>query len=150
MTIFQSDAAKGKLPIAYPGFAGSSVAQRYSIIVPVGVAANDILEIACIPPGTRPADIVFDSDDLDTGAAITFDAGIMSGAWQSTDPTRTCGAEFLADSILGQAGGVERPTLASAYRVPVAATERSIGIKIKTVAGTPAQGVIGITLTIVA
>ncbi|CAN7305616.1 hypothetical protein LJR231_001573 [Phyllobacterium sp. LjRoot231] len=152
MTILQSNAAKGTLPIAYPGYAGQAVTQRHSIVVPANVAANDILEMLPIPPGCRSVELVMDSDDLDTGGApaITIDVGIMSGDFGSTDPARTIGAEFFAASTLPQAGGVARPTLASAYRVPTSATERSIGIKIKTVAATPVAGTIGLTLTVVA
>jgi hypothetical protein len=150
MTILQSNAAKGILPIPYPGFAGQAVAVRHTIVVPANVAANDILEVLPIPPGCRPVELIVDSDDLDTAAAITFDVGVMSGEFGSTDPARTCGAEFFLNSTLGQAGGVARPTLASAYRVASSPTERSIGIKIKTVAGTPVAGTIGVTLTIVA
>ena len=152
MSIFQSNAAKGTLPTAYPGFAGQAVTQRFAIQVPTNVAANDILEMLPIPPGCRSAEIIVDSDDLDTGGApaITFDVGIMSGEFGSTDPARTCGAEFFLNSTLAQAGGVARPTLASAYRVAVSPTERSIGVKIKTVAQTPQAGTIGVTLTVVA
>ncbi|MEK1928576.1 MAG: hypothetical protein AAAC47_02095 [Pararhizobium sp.] len=152
MTILQSNAAKGILAIAYPGFAGQAVTQRHTINVPANVAANDILEMLPIPPGCRVADIIVDSDDLDTNGApaITIDVGVMSGEFGSTDPARTCGAEFFSASTLGQAGGVARPTLASAYRVLHSPTERSVGIKIKTVAATPAAGTIGVTLTVVA
>jgi hypothetical protein len=152
MTIFQSNAAKGIVPTAYPGFAGQAVSQRHSIVVPANAIANDILEMLPIPPGCRVSEIVVDSDDLDTNGAptITFDVGIMSGEFGSTDPARTCGAEFFLNSTLGQAGGVARPTIVSAYRTAQIATERSVGIRIKTAAATPSAGTIGITLTVVA
>jgi len=150
MTIFQSDAIKGIVPTPYPAFAGVAVTTRFTITVPATAAANDILEAVIIPAGTRPADIFIDADDVDGGAGITFDLGVMSGAVGSKDPARTCGAEFFAASALGQTGGVAHPTLVSAYRVAASNVERSIGIKIKTAAATPQAGVIGITLTVVA
>lgn len=148
MGLKQSDAALGKIPIAYPSCAGETVTQRFSFTAPANIAQGDIIELAPIPPGVRVVDIVIDSDDLDTGTpAILLDVGIMSGAWGSNDGARTCGAEFFDGVDVAKAGGVARPTLASAYRQAAADTERSIGVKIDTAAATGAAGEIGLTVT---
>lgn len=152
MARFLSEAAKGTLSTPNPGFAGVAVTHRYTINVPTTVAVGDVLEIACIPPGCRAADIVVDSDKLDSNGSpvIAFDVGVMSGGWGDPDPARTIGAEFFAASNVAQAGGVARPTIASAYRVSHAAAARSVGVKITTRAATAVAGSIGITLTVVA
>jgi len=150
--LIQSDHAKGIQPTPYPGFAGQAVTHRYSIAVPADAGLNDILELACIPSGCRVAEIVLDADKLDSNGAptLTLDVGIMSGAFGDADAGRTCGAEFFAAATTGQAGGVARPTLASAYRTAGAATSRAIGVKIKAAAATGAAGTIGLTVTVVA
>lgn len=147
MGILQSDSAKGGIPIAYPAYAGHVVAQRHAFAVPVTIAQNDIVELACVPGGFRVVDIVFDSDDLDSGTpAILWDVGLMSGEWGSTDPARTCGDEFLDGTTISQAGGVARPTLAGAFRTSVAATDRSIGAKLVAAAAAAQAGTIGLTV----
>lgn len=151
MAIHKSDAAKGKHNIAYPGFAGQAVTFRYAMAVPTTVQADDILELAPIPPNCRVAEIVLDSNDLDSHGTPTLalDVGIMSGGW-GEDGARTVGAEFFAASEIGRTGGVARPTLATAYRTGTADHTRSIGVKIGAAAATAAAGQIGLTVTVVA
>lgn len=148
MGLTQSNHAKGIATAPYPGFAGQAVTHRFTVAIPADAALNDIFEVAPVPPGCRPVDIVLDVDDLDTGtAAITLDVGMMSGDFGDNDDSRTCGAEFFDGIDTAQAGGVARPTLASAYRVPVAAKARSIGVKIATAADAGQAGTIGLTVT---
>ena len=150
MAIFKSDAAKGLVATPNPQVAGADHTVRYSMSVPVtGLTAGDILELACIPAGCRPTDISVDIDDLDSGTAMVFDVGVMSGKWQD-EGARTCGNEFFAGSTLAQTGGVAFPTKKEAYRVAAASTARSIGVKITTLAGTAVAGQIGLTVTVVA
>jgi hypothetical protein len=153
MGVKQSDAAKGLVPIAYPSYAGCAVSQRFSFAVPAGgLAAGDIIELGCIPPGCRPVDVILDADDLDSNGAPTLalDVGLMSGEWGDADDTRTCGAEFFSASNVAQAGGLARPTLKTAVRVAASDKARSIGVKIATAAATAAAGTIGLTVTSVA
>lgn len=147
MAIKQSDAALGKINVPYPTYAGETVTVRYKYTVPLGLVLNDIIELAPIPPNTRVTDMILDSDDLDSGTALAFDVGIMSGAWQDPDQARTCGAEFFAADTVGQAGGVKRPTLKTAFRTVSAATARSIGVKFQAAAGTLVSGEIGLTVS---
>lgn len=152
MAIYQSDAAKGLQTPPNAQLAGVEGVMRYSMTVPTTIAAGDILELACIPPGMRVTEIIQDADDLDSNGTPTlaYDIGIMSGKFGDTTPSRTCGAEFYAGSTLGRTGGVDRPTLASAYRVGGGAAARSIGVKINTAAATPVSGTIGLTVRTVA
>lgn len=149
MGIKQSEWAKGRLPIPYPSYAGEVVAKRFTAALVAGdLDADDIVEMAPIPPGFRVVDMIFDADDLDTnvGPTITADVGIMSGLWGDTAQDRTCGAEFFAASTVAQAGGAVRPTLKTAFRTGVTDTERSIGIKFPAAAATAAAGTVGLTV----
>jgi hypothetical protein len=149
MPIYQSDAAKGLTTPPNAQLAGVEHVMRYPVTIPAtGVLANDIFEVACIPPGTRVTEIIQDSDDLDTNGTptIAYDIGIMSGVWRDTSQSRTVGAEFYSGSTLARTGGVDRPTLTSAYRSAAATTARSIGIKINALAATPVAGTIGLTV----
>lgn len=154
MGIKQNSAAKGTETIAYPSNAGEVVRNRFIFAVAAGVAiaAGDILEIGCIPANCEVVDIIIDSDAIDTGGspALVADVGIMSGEWGDEDQDRTCGAEFFSATDVLQAGGVARPTLASAFRTTKSDRARSIGIKVTTAAATQASGTIGLTVLVAA
>lgn len=150
MTIHQSDYANGSKSSPYPSEAGVVCALRATFSVPTDIAAEDIVELACLPPGCVPVDAIFDSDDLDTNATPTmvWDVGIMSGDWGDADSAsaRTCGDEFFDGSTTSQAGGVARTTEKDGLRVAASGSARSVGAKLVTVGATPAAGTIGLTL----
>lgn len=152
MANIQSDYAKGIKSTMYPPGKGYVSSHRYYYDVPAaGHSAGDIVELAPIPPDCTITDIIIDSDDLDSNGTptIAFDVGVMSGQW-GEEGTRTCGAEFFSGDNVGQAGGVSRPSLASAYKVAGQATPRSIGVKWATAAATAAAGQIGLTVFVAA
>jgi hypothetical protein len=146
MALIQSNSAKGLIVPPFPAFAGGIVAMRFSYDFVATPALNDILELAVIPAGSRVADMVLDCDDMDSGTALLFDVGIMSGKWQDPDNARTVGAEFFSGSNVGQAGTVARPTLKSAFRTVRTQSDRSIGVKIATAATGFVNGQIGLTV----
>lgn len=149
MAIIQSNWAKGIIAIPYASFAGVVVAQRFVISVTAAqLLLNNIFELAPIPIGHVPLDMVLDTDDLDTNAAptLTLDVGVMSGVWGDPDQARTVGAEFFAASNVAQAGGIARPTLKTAQRVAASQTARSIGVKVAAAPATAAPGDIGLTV----
>ena len=152
MAIIASSHARSATDTPYPATAGAATVYRASMTVPTTVQVGDILDLAVIPAGTRPVDLVIDCDDLDSGGSplITFDVGIMSGTPGDTVTARTCGAEFISASQIARTGGTARPTLATAFRVGQSSVERSIGVKITAVAATAVEGTIGCTLTIAA
>ena len=148
MALIQSKYAKGLIMAPYPAFAGAVVAHRFVHTLVAGAlpALNDILELAPIATNCKILDLILDSDDLDSGTALTLDVGVMSGSWGTNDAARTVGAEFFSASTLLQGGGVARPTLKTAFRVAPSSAERSIGLKFTgAVAGIQA-GEIGLTL----
>lgn len=147
MTITQSEWAKGRNNVPYPNNAGAICSVRCFVTVAATIAAGDIIELACLPAGHELVDAILDSDDLDTGTpGIVWDVGVMSGDWQSEDPARTCGNELFAATTISQAGGVARPTKKEAMRITASGKDRSIGLKLGVVAGTPAAGVIGLRI----
>lgn len=148
MALIQSDWAKLQRPYPYPQFAGHVVSARFFIsLTAAQMVVGNIVELAPLPSGCVPVGVVLDSDDIDSATAALLDVGIMSGDFGKNDGARTCGAEIFSQSNVGQAGGVARPTLASAFRIAAAATDRSIGVKIQTAPGTPVAGTIGLTLS---
>ena len=150
MSLIQSKYALGLVALAYPSIAGAATAIRYEHQLAAAPAAGDILELALIPNGTRVVDVILDSDDLDTNGAptLTMDVGLMSGDFGEENGARTCGAEFFAASTLGQAGGVARPTLKTAFRTTKSNKDRAIGVKFPAAAATFAAGVIGLTVIV--
>lgn len=148
MTLIQSKYAKGIVAIAYPSIAGGVSAMRFAHGVTAALQIGDIIELGVIPADTRVVDIILDSDDLDTNGAATlsWDVGIMSGAFGDDDPARTCGNQFFAGSTISRASGVERASKVSAFRTTVTGSDRSIGLKCTAVAATFAAGEIGITV----
>ncbi|EHK57639.1 hypothetical protein [Allomesorhizobium alhagi] len=151
MTIHQSNEAQGIAPVPYPAFAGHVVTHRFAFAVPADIVEGDTVELAILPANCRVVDMIFDSDDLDTGTpAIVWDIGIMSGEVGSTDTGRTTDDEFFDGSTLSQAGGVARPTIVTAFRTTATGQARSIGAKLVTDAATAAAGTIGLTVSYVA
>lgn len=147
MALFQSKFAKGGLPIPYPAFAGAVVAQRFHYDIAAAPAANDVFEIACLPAGCRVIEITVDSDDMDSGAGLSWDVGILSGVWGTNDSGRTCGNEFYASLTLSQAGGIAPDaTKKEAARTVPAANDRGIGLKCAVAAAGFVAGQIGLTV----
>lgn len=153
MTIHLSDWAKGTKSGPYPANAGVVVALRATFaFTSTQNVANDIMEMLELPPGCVPVDAILDTDDLDTDGApaLVLDVGLMSGTFGDNESVRTCADELFDGITTGQAGGLVRPTLAKAQRISPSNVSRGIGIKVMTVAATPASGTIGLTVFYVA
>lgn len=143
MALIQSGWPTRQHNTATAGCAGVEVAQLFEIALPAAaLVANDIIELGVLPAYNSISDAILVCDDLDTGGApaMAFDVGIMSGEVGDKDSVRTCGAEIFAASNVGQAGGVARTTLASAFTIGATDKDRSIGVKITTAAATQAVG----------
>ena len=149
MAIRQSKWAAGLLNVPYPSYAGHLVAVRFSFVfLAAQLVLNDIIELACLPAGCSLFGATLDSDDLDTGGspAVSFDLGLMSGDWGDPSQSRTVGAELFSGTTVARAGGLDRPVLASAWRIAPAAKPRSIGLKIAAAPATAAGGEVGLSL----
>lgn len=148
--LYHSKYARGSLRAPTPENAGEVVAHRFEYNVTGDEVLDDIIELAPLPAYMRVVDMVIDSDDLDDGAALALDVGVMSGKLgESLDEdgnARTCGAEFFDGDTVGQAGGVSRMALATGYRVAPVDHDRAIGVKIAAAAGTGKAGKVAVTV----
>jgi hypothetical protein len=149
--MLQTEYAKG-VEIA-PSPAGAGEVVSYRAIIALATAdqtLNNIIEMGPLPAGCELVDAILDSDDIDSGTSVKFDVGLMNGdfgALKDADGNaRTCGAEILSAVTTGQAGGVVRPTLATAFRIARSDVDRGIGLKINTAPGTPVAGTVGLTV----
>lgn len=141
MAIIQSEWATHQKNTATAGCAGTEVAQLFEIKWPTAaVASGDIIELGILPAYNSVTDALLICDDLDAGTTLVFDVGVMSGDVGDKVSVRTCNAELFSASTTGQAGGVARTTLASAFTIAAADKDRSIGVKVTTAATTPAPG----------
>lgn len=144
--IFQSDLAKGIIPLPYPVANEECVVRGYYTI-PTTIAENDVVELAIVPAGCKLTDIVLDSDDLDSGTpAIVWDIGFMTGDAGAAVSSRTVGQTLFASSAVSQAGGLARPTLKTAQRDAGSHVARGVGAKLVTDAATAVEGVLGMTI----
>lgn len=111
-------------------------------IVPAGLALNDVIEFGALPAFTVPTDLIMVCEDLDTGgaAAISLDAGILSGEYGSKLGTRTCGNEFFAADSTARTGGVKRADKAAGLLLACSNVDRGFGLKVTTAAATLAVG----------
>lgn len=144
MALIQSGWATRQRNTANGDCAGEEIAQEFFYTTEAGktLAVGDIIELGVLPATNAISDAILVCDDLDTGGspALAFDVGIMSGEVGDKDSVRTCGAEIFAASNVGQAGGVARTTLASAFTIAATDKDRSVGVKITTAAATQAVG----------
>jgi hypothetical protein len=144
MTIIASQFVKGKLPVVVGDCAGDVVINDYFIDVTAAqIAAGNILEIGLLPAGHTVVDAIMIPDDLDTNGtpALVLDVGLMDGTIGDTsDTTRTCGAELFDNTTCAQVGTPTRATLATAFTIQAVEYHRSIGVKVVTAAATAAAG----------
>lgn len=134
-TFYQSDVVLRKKPAKLE--AGPCiVSQRALFPVRAAFAAGDIIESLVLPADHIITDALIDTDDLDGGTALVYDVGLMSGAVGLKDLNRTVGAELFSGATTGQAAGIVRATLRTAFSILPDVQDRSIGIKITTKPGT--------------
>lgn len=139
--VYICDAPKGKQAWAVPDCAGDVVVNDFTFdLAKFGsptLAVGDLIDLGILGAFSTVSDAILIADDLDTGTpAIAFDVGIMSGTPGVDDNTRTVGAELFSGSTLAQAGGVARPTLATAFQIAKTDNHRSIGLKVTAAAAT--------------
>lgn len=145
MALFQATQVAAGLPVPNADRAAEDIPIVGDFVVPVGLALNDVIEMAPLPSGYVPVDVVFACEDTDSNGTPTMalDCGILSGTYGSTDAARTCGNEFFAASNVARTGGIERMNKAAgALLAPdtSATTARGVGVKVATAAATLVAG----------
>lgn len=141
MALYQSGWATRQQNTVSGDCAGEEIAQLFEFtLTSTALEADDIIELGILPAYNSVSDAILVSDDLDTNASPTlvFDVGVMSGEVGDKGSVRTCGAELFSAATVGQAGGVARTTLATAFTIAAVEKDRSIGVKITTAAATQA------------
>lgn len=119
-----------------------AVRAEYSLLA--ALVINDTIDFAKIPAGHVPVDVILDSDDLDTGGApaVVLQVGLRTADGTTDDPDA-----FIKDSTVGQAGGVARANVATAFRIGSHTADRNVYLTVSTAPATGAtSGKIGVTV----
>lgn len=119
-----------------------AVRAEYSLLT--ALALNDTIDFAKIPAGHIPVDVILDSDDVDTGGApaAVFQVGLRAADGTTDDPDA-----FIKDSTVGQAGGVARANVVTAFRIGSHTADRNVYLTVSTAPATGAtSGKIGVTV----
>lgn len=141
MATILSNFAKGTMGTAVSPGAGTPVVNRFWVdLTAAQLVANDVIDLGILPAGHTITHAVLIPDDLDTGAGITLDVGLMTGTVGDGTSVRTVGTELFAATTAAQTGAATTATAKSAYTISAAATDRSIGVKI---VAAPVGGVAG-------
>jgi hypothetical protein len=148
--LLQTEHATGQIVAPSPCGAGEMNSYRAQFTFATAqLILNQIVEMGPLPAGCELVDVILDSDDMDSaGPTLTFDVGIMSGAFGDPDPTnaRTIDASIISASAIGGTGGVARPILASAFRETKNESDIGIGIKVHAAPTTAVAGIVGLTV----
>lgn len=152
MTLFHSKYLHGGKRTPASQWAGDMVGVRFEVTVPDTAATDDVIELGILPAHHSIRDAIIDTDALDEGSspALVLDVGLMTGQVgeeldDAGDP-RVCDDELFDGVDVGQAGGVLRASLATAFTIAPVAYDRSIGVKIATEADEAAEGTFGLTV----
>lgn len=126
-----------------------SANQFYVDLKAADLVANNIIDLGVLPAGQTIVDAVLIADDLDTNGTptITLDVGILSGTVGDAVSVRTCGTELFAASNAAQTGATVRVSAKSAFTIPAAGHNRSIGAKVVAGAATGAAGRLRLLVT---
>ena len=107
-------------------------------VVPANLVATDVVEMCVLPGGYVATAVKLITDDLDSSATPTssVDVGYVTGVAGAIDNARTCGAEAIVGSLVGQTGGVAIDNQAAFTLAAPLQTDRGIGIRIGTASAT--------------
>jgi hypothetical protein len=122
------------------------IVYRAEIDVPASLALGDVIELGNLPADHQIADILIDSDDLDAGAGLILDFGVLNAAKTAISTEVVDGTGVLLSTNVGQAGGLARPTTKNFTRVESVTVNRSLGIVVSTAAATPQAGKLGVSV----
>ena len=135
--------SKGTLPVIAGDCAGDVVVNDYYVdVLAAQLTAGGMFDVGQLPAGHIPVGVTLAPDDLDTDGtpAITLDVGILTGTPGDETSDRTCGAEFLSASTVGQGGTEASATVHAMRLVTPVDYHRSIGVKVVTPPDAAAAG----------
>ncbi len=125
MALIQSNWALELVQTYRPQTAGATHSQKFYMDIPAGgLAANDVIELAVLPPYAT----IVGAKLVPIGAlgAATVDVGLMSGDVGDASAARTVGNELFDDAALT---AIIEPSKPDAYVIKATEKARSIGVK---------------------
>lgn len=136
MALHKSTQVTAGLPVPNADAAIESIPIFGDFTIPAsGFASGDVVEMAPLPAGYVPVDVIVDAEAL--GVAATFNVGLLSGDFGASG-TRTCGAEFISAADL-KAAAIARLSVGGGTRVAPTTSTRGVGFACTTVT-TPTAG----------
>lgn len=118
---------------AHMGAAANEVACiRAKITLPADHEVNDTYDLVKLPAECRIVDAVMVCGDLDSGAGLVLDVGVIDTV---QDPSDTTDVDAIFDgATTGQAGGVVRASLATCFNVEARPYDRTVRLLIQVAA----------------
>lgn len=145
MALFKSKQTLSGAPVPSAAGATSPIAIFADYALAGTEASGDIIEMAPLPAGYVPVDVIADTADM--GTTATADVGFLSGAYRENTGASTQGAQFMTGKAFGTAG-IYRMDVVGGGRIAPTTGDRAIGIKLTTV-DTPTAGA-AVRLTVIA
>lgn len=118
------------------GQAGVVVCNEGEYSLPDSLAQGDIIKLTHLPAGHKPVDSILEADDLDDATALVLSVGIVNDDGDDL----VASTNLIDSSTVGQAGGVARADTVAGLQLAASTSDRVIGAKVVTAAGTPAAG----------
>jgi hypothetical protein len=124
MAIVKSSTVSNQTPAPVPFDQATVTVVETINLTAAQVAANNVIELGILPAGCVPISYVLAADDLDSGATVTMDLGIVnSGETAISAATADGGSKWVTASTLAQAGGLLLSTASkAAYDIVKAVT----------------------------
>lgn len=137
MALFKSTQVTNKQQVMTADRASDAIVIFGDFVIPTGITTSDVVEMLPLPAGYVPVDITIDNAAL--GTTMTFDAGLLTGDFDSTG-ARTCGAQFMTAQA-GQTAGIKRMAVAGGGRIAPTTNTRGVGLSFSSVS-TPTVGAV--------
>jgi len=149
--------------------AGTVMTVRGSVSLPATLKATDVIRLAVLPAQCELIDFTIDTDDLDGGAALLIDYGLLTAlaaGWEDDDgkkwyrlgwtwvdnqngkqATLDGSNTFLSSSTSSRSAGITRSTLKTLPRAASSSSDRYFAAYIVTRAANRVAGTLGFTMS---
>jgi len=134
MTDLVASSASGSRPSKTVTGVGQVTLNNGTINLTAVLVTADTIALCKLPAGHVPVDFMLNSDDLDSGATLVMEVGVIGGADSGV---------LVAANTLGQAGGMARLDNRLGLRLAPSDVDRMIGVTVTT----GAAGVVAGTLS---
>lgn len=167
--MFDSEAVKNYANKPTSAKAGAVMMVRGSVSLPATLKATDVIRLAVLPAQCELIDFTIDTDDLDSGAALLIDYGLLTAlaaGWEDDDgkkwyrlgwtwvdnqngkqATLDGSNTFLSSSTSSRTAGITRSSLKTVPRAASSNIDRYLAAYISTRAANRVAGTLGFTLS---